>query len=258
MLVASLTLLGATILAVGFDEAEAAATADRGRTALSEPVVVHRALRLDGESALRLPERGGYFGTTDSFTVELWVRGAPPRGEQVVLGNMHYGGFGITWSDASLHLDRPTAWLNMSKVPGTGRAGYLLLRPARPWKTSTWTHLAFVCDVRRARLFVDGRAMAEGVRGGRLRPSDLPLYIGADSGSGGDAQHFFTGDVDDVRFSSVARYADDFTPPVRHEPDAFTTLLLDFEDPAAPYRDRSPLRHDVGVEGTPSTVASPR
>ncbi len=258
VLAGSLTLLVAVVLAVLLDESEASAAARSATPLSSHAPPVHRALRLDGASALRFPGRGSYLGKSGAFTVECWVRGAEPKGNQTVIGNRHFGGFALTWSTASLHLDRPTAWLNMSKVPGTARSGYLLLRPTRPWKTTRWTHLALVHEGRIARLFVNGRLSAEGIGGGRLRVSDLPLYIGADPTQDGSPEQFFTGEIDDVRISTIARYARDFTPPANHAADGFTSLLVDFEDPRNPFRDASPANHTAEVIGTPRIMDTPR
>jgi len=258
VLAGSLTLVVAVVLAVLLDESEASAAARNTTPHAAHAPPIHRALRLDGASALRLPGRGSYLGKSGAFTVECWVRGAEPTGNQTVVGNRHFGGLALTWSNASLHLDRPTAWLNMSKVPGTARSGYLLLRPTRPWKTTRWTHLAFVHEGRIARLFVDGRLSAEGIAGGRLRVSDLPLYIGADPTQTGSPEQFFTGEIDDVRISTIARYTKDFTPPANHAADEFTSLLVDFEAPRSPYRDASPANHVAEVIGTPRIIGTTR
>jgi len=259
LLVSAVTLLSAVLLVVLFEESEAAVVA-RTSGASGEPsaVTVHRALRLDGRSALSDPGRDQYVNRSGAFTAECWVRGGRPTGEQTVLGNRHYGGFGLTWSIASKRLDRLTGWLNMSDVPGTGHAGYLLLRPPQSWKTTTWTHVALVHDKGVARLFLNGTLRAEGVSGGRIRLSGMPLLVGADSTGTGDPEQFFTGEIDDVRISSVARYREDFSPPVRHVSDEHTALLLDFESSDEPFRDLSPAGRKTTVIGTPRAVTTTR
>ena len=47
-------------------------------------------------------------------------------------------------------------------------------------------------------------------------------------------------------------------PAERHEPDAHTSLLLDFEDRDQPYRDRSPASHAATIVGDPHVVTTSR
>ncbi len=172
-------------------------------------------LRLDGRSALRvdLPER------PDRFTLEAWVRSSAPKGRQGVLCNTESSGFGIFWSDAPSGESLPAGYLHAG-----GR--YARAQAPEPWDWARWTHLALVHDGETLTLFVDGRPAASSPTDGEPLHNALPLMVGADVNASSEAVSFWTGDIDEVRFSSVARYTGPFEPARRHEPDADTLLLL--------------------------------
>jgi hypothetical protein len=213
------------------------------------PAAPQGVLELDGESALRtlLMDVGGPGG---ELTVECRVRGGAPAGTSTLFGNRHFGGFGVTWAHEELAPERPTAWLGVTHVPGTRRRGYVLARATSPWDYDRWTHVAMTFDGELLRLWVDGRLAAEAVARGKRRASKRPLVIGADAAGEGVGQ-FFTGRIDDVRVSDVVRYHAQFDPPAGHAPDASTLLLLDFDDPDAPFADRSANARAVEPVGEP-------
>ena len=84
-----------------------------------------------------------------------------------------------------------------------------------------------------------------GILGGERRLERL----GADVARNGQGTSPFHGQLDEVRISTVARYADDFTPKRRFEPDAQTVLLLHMDDNQGPWlfdaspRGSHPIRH---------------
>ena len=90
-------------------------------------------------------------------------------------------------------------------------------------------HIAGVWDGEEARLYVNGvlagRAAGEGPR----RRNELPLVIGGDVDSKGAATRLFSGEINDVRLSKVARYQGErFTLPVRLLADDETIAVLEF------------------------------
>lgn len=249
LLSGALTLLAAAGLAAALSAVE------RGTVAAAEPPPFRgHALHLDGRSALRFADTGPLQAPDGRFTLECWVRGEPPERPASVAGNRHYGGFGLTWAQPELGLDRPTGWVNVSHVPGTQRPGYLLLRPVQPSRWESWHHLALTYDGRLARLFVDGEPVAETVGMGRARPSARPFFVGADPDAHGDAEDPFVGDIDGLRVSRVVRYTRRFTPAPDPAPDEQTSLLLDFEDGDDPFADRSPRHARPEVVGAPRRV----
>jgi len=89
-----------------------------------------------------------------------------------------------------------------------------------------WTHLAGVFDGQSVALFVNGRLADRRPCSGRRQRNELPLYLGADPNQQGAPTRALAGWLDEVRLSTGARYAGDFTPARRHEPDAETVLLF--------------------------------
>ncbi len=199
-------------------------------------------LRLDGRSALlvELPEH------PERLTVEVWVRGTPPRGRQGLLCNTDESGFAIFWSDAADGEALPMGFVHTGgdgrdERDGPNGGGYAAVGADRPWDFARWTHLALSYDGQKVRFFVNGRLTGETATSGPVTPNGLPLVIGADvdrsvesrgrnDGSGG-AVSFWKGDLDEVRVSRTGRYTADFTPARRLEQDADTVLLLNFDGP---------------------------
>jgi hypothetical protein len=87
--------------------------------------------------------------------------------------------------------------------------------------------VAGVFDGKELRLYVDGAIAAKAAGSGVRKRNQLPLFVGADPDGSGKPVDPFSGRIDEVRISSVARYVGDaFTPAVRHAPDVDTLLLL--------------------------------
>ena len=83
------------------------------------------------------------------------------------------------------------------------------------------THLALVFTGRQFRLYVDGKLSAQMDLGDlSLEKIKLPFTMSRN----------FTGEINEVRVSKAARYDNDFTPPLRFEPDADTLGLYHFDE----------------------------
>jgi hypothetical protein len=75
-------------------------------------------------------------------------------------------------------------------------------------------------------LFVNGREVAMKPGEGARKRNGLPLFIGADPNGRSEPTRPFSGRLDEIRLSRVARYAEVFEPVRRHEPDEQTVLLF--------------------------------
>ena len=83
------------------------------------------------------------------------------------------------------------------------------------------THVAAVYDSKNLTLFVDGKLVAQ-----KEIKEGFTTGVGRFSIGAGD----YWGLIDEVRVSRVARYAKDFTPARRFEPDADTLALYHFDE----------------------------
>jgi serine/threonine protein kinase/WD40 repeat protein len=93
-------------------------------------------------------------------------------------------------------------------------------------------HVAGVFDGRQIKLFVAGELTATSELAGEYIPSPYNLMIGASADPVG-YDNPFRGTIDEVRISSVARYAEDFTPlqlDERFEVDDDTLALYHFDE----------------------------
>jgi hypothetical protein len=173
------------------------------------------ALALDGEGAavrvpasqVVLPPRAG--------TLELWAcaDGAPGRQVLAQLGDA---------PQCALVLDGGRAAFVVALADGlaTARSSGDALPAGR------WRHIAGVHDGGEIRLYVDGALAARAPAVGPRRVDAGPLLVGAERDAHGRLAASFAGRLDDVRLSGSARYAGDFAPFARPQPDADTVLLL--------------------------------
>jgi hypothetical protein len=92
-----------------------------------------------------------------------------------------------------------------------------------------WTHYALVHDTELLRFFVDGHLAGQVHVPILTNHNGLPFFVGAEPTALGFPRSLFSGAVDEVRLSSVARYTAPFTPARQHERDADTLLLLHFD-----------------------------
>jgi serine/threonine protein kinase/WD40 repeat protein len=106
------------------------------------------------------------------------------------------------------------------------------------------THIAGVWDGKRMRLFVNGVPQTNIVETEEPAGSRYKMVIGGDFiESQEQAEHFFAGQVGEVRISKVARYTDDFTPAQRFETDADTVALYHFDE------GHGDILHDASANG---------
>jgi hypothetical protein len=109
--------------------------------------------------------------------------------------------------------------------------------------TGGWHHLACVFDQGELRIYFDGVLEFSYVPGGDLSPPIFSVFGGFNIGA---VNRDVEGSVDEVRYSSVARYGADFIPAQRHSPDCATVFLWHMDDaPGATAEDAGPDGHDL-------------
>lgn len=221
-----------------------------------EPSAVENdgALAFDGAGHVELPF--GYDGSTP-LTIEAWVRPAIARHNGVVSNfweddtNNRWRGLGIT-----TYQSKWTLGVSDGNRPHDFQAEESI-------RVGEWTHVAAQYDpappTPRAALFVNGTRVSD-ADGPQFVPSEYPFWIGADPGFAPAGQPPvgrvpMLGLIDEVRISRVIRYAEDFTPARRFEPDEQTLGLYHCDEPdPAVLRDASPrVQHGVvkGVKWLP-------
>lgn len=182
-------------------------------------------LALDGVDDALLVRAADLDVPDGAFTVEGWMNARAFTKRQGFLCRTESSEFGIFVNDGapefSVHLD--------------GR--YTTAEAREPQlRANTWHHVAGVFDGAEVRVYVDGRQVARRKGAGKRTKNDLPLVIGGDVGQGGAPGSFFPGEIDEVRVSSVARYAAErFEPARRYESDADTLLLLHMDGMSGPW-----------------------
>lgn len=105
-------------------------------------------------------------------------------------------------------------------------------------------HLAGVCENGEVCLYVDGKVQTGRARAqGKVEASAYPLMFRAQP----ESLVLFRGMVDEVRFSSTARYGDDSPPTRRLKPDEKTVFLFSFDEGIGDFIADSVVHRFVGV-----------
>ncbi|MDA1263751.1 MAG: metallophosphoesterase [Planctomycetota bacterium] len=179
------------------------------------------------------------------FTIEGWLK-ARSFGERVGLFcKTESSEFGVFVSGGSPHF--------ITHLDGEYRTAS---SDGAVLSTGTWHHVAGVYDGAEVRLYVDGQLTGKARASGKRTLRAIPLILGADVASNGSATSPFDGVIDEVRLSTVARYAgDSVTIPRRHAPDEHTHLLLHLDHKLGPWiYDDSPRQRHPRWSGNPQLV----
>ncbi len=198
-------------------------------------------LALDGSSAVRIdiPEQ------LERYTLECWVRGGEPKETVALLAKTESSAYGIFWSAASDSTELPTGFIGTTD-------GYLILPAAGAWDWNRWTHLALVFDGKKGTFYINGRPQAAQTTNATATHNRHPIYIGADPKHNGQPCRYFTGQIDEVRLSGVARYEGPFTPRNEFQRDDETVFLLHFDRTfGGLFPDDSGRNHHGWPSGTP-------
>ncbi len=215
------------------------------------------------------PERPADIGATD-FTVEFWMRALPGENNGVarcnendgwIYGNVifdrdifgagDYGDFGISLGGGRLVFGA-----------SVGSAGTTICSSERV-DDGTWRHVAAVRTLSGAmRLYVDGQLVSSAqsvsgdasYRNGRATnyPADPFIVLGAEKHDAGAQYPSFSGWLDELRLSNIARYSTAFLRPTApFIGDAYTVALYPFDEgPAGPCK--GAILDVSGASGGPS------
>lgn len=90
-----------------------------------------------------------------------------------------------------------------------------------------WHHIALVKSEEYLELFIDGVSNSKEAAENEVFSNDGTLFLGARLN---DSPVFFSGLIDEIRFSFIPRYAENFTPEKRLSADSSTTAVWHFEE----------------------------
>jgi hypothetical protein len=154
------------------------------------------------------------------FTLECWLQGHSFNGRRGLINKTESSEFGLFVSDGV-----PRFVVHLSGTYVEARASDVVLQ------TKRWYHIAGVFDGREVRLYLDGKLLAATPGSGKRGQNALPLLIGADVDHRGLPDSLFDGLIDEVRLSTVARYAAKVEKPLRRQnADQRTQLLLHLDE----------------------------
>ncbi len=177
------------------------------------PATPEQALHFTAEkTAISIPS-SAFDLPNGPFTVECWVRRDGDQRTAGLVAKMQSSDYGLI---ADNNIISFLAYVDDRYAAATAKA---------PIPANQWVHVAGVFDGARVALFLDGK-LADAVPAKGLRlTNELPLMIGSDPDAKSAPSRSFTGWIDEVRVSKIARYTADFQPARRFEPDAETVLL---------------------------------
>lgn len=233
---------------------ESSSSTDEGDGSESGEPVSDWALGFDGDDEAVTPETSAISLPT-TFTVETWVyRGDEPV-HGIIIDTRPLGG--------------SEGWVLFVGIPGDELEHQLVIGwfaedgttpglegPSLQGLSRGWHHLAVTRDAAGVtNMYVDGVQGASGMTTGGAAVQVSTLAVGRYKGGSPQGGLWFTGAVDDLHISSVARYAGDFTPS-RPEVDADSELLWRFDEGAGgtAFDDVQGLAlHLVGPQWVPRT-----
>lgn len=165
-------------------------------------------LKFDGDDYLGYTYTGDLHPSGD-FTWEAWLYPTTLNGFPTLMG---YGANGIallyhnTGGSIKIEMDKDGTGLDVNYSTGTSLT------------INTWQHLAVTRDGTNIRVFKDGTqiGVTQTLTGAPTTSRNLAIssYVHPSSGGGASPGNYFTGYMDDIRFTNgVARYTANFTAP---------------------------------------------
>lgn len=157
-----------------------------------------KALQLDGD--------GDYVSITDSaslelsssnFTIEGWIKPETVTGDSIIAAKWEntQGSWKLRISDGEIELD----------LSGDGTTT-TTVSSGSTISAQNWTHIAAQRKDNTISLFINGIKAVEGAFTGSVFDSTAALLIGAESNGVGGATNEFTGMIEELRISKIARY----------------------------------------------------
>jgi len=168
------------------------------------------------------------------ITVEAVVHPKSITGERTIIGNHHGNGLSLRMNNGYWEF-----------VIHNGKK-YVRSRSDEKITPEVPVHLTGICDGHSVRLYIDQQPQKQfSAWSGKHKASPLPLMIGADPDSEGQAQHHFEGSIHTIRISGVARDRVPIWKKVPFgKPDKFDAVYFDMHNiKDGTIHDRSSWKH---------------
>ncbi len=202
------------------------------------PNPVNYALEFDGKTShVSIPDLA--WDGIPKFTVEAWLQAPADQGNVNIItleGQGRYQLFRLGGSWAGGMVDPKEGQMDRVSV-GSSKSSHDQL-----------THVAYVVDGKQATLYENGVLRSQSA----VKLQDYGFVLPKRAGIGGAANkaYLFRGVIDEVRFSKVPRYEQNFTPQRRLDTDADTLALYHFDEGSGDIlRDSSGNNHHGKIVG---------
>jgi hypothetical protein len=187
----------------------------------------------DGKTRVIAPDSPS-LNITDELTMEAWVFPTATSGSAIIINKED------SWECA----------LQNNVLKAAIKAAEWAWHGGGEVKLNEWTHVAVSFDGKEHHTFVNGKYEASRPNAGKIQATNQTFHVGWRICCNNEP---FTGIIDEVRISNVARYQkkQDFKVPDREfEPDADTVVLYHFnEGKGAKASDASKHKNDGDVDG---------
>ena len=171
------------------------------------------------------------------FTAEMWVRHAHLHGQQLYLAR--HGGAG-RYTFGTLQ-GAPYAHFR----PANG--DWVRARAPRPLRVDVWHHVAFTCDRKFVRIFVDGVEKVKAAMSGHIAAGPKLTIVGHDTDPRPSQIRGFCGLMDEVRISNTARTK--FPKGPHKTKDPMPAYIRKAVKESARFLEPDPVVRDVTVTG---------
>lgn len=144
------------------------------------------------------------FNNTGPFTIDFWMRTASTAKQHLVRKGID-GAWSVIEYGLFINNNANKMTFQLSNNGGTGTT----LTSTTSVNDSAWHHIACTRIGNKFELYIDGASEANASQAITIKDGSTTLSIGGES----DATNMYTGWLDEVRISRVARWNANFTPP---------------------------------------------
>jgi len=168
-------------------------------------------LLLDGNSDyISTPDHDDFNVGSGDFTIDFWVRFNSVPGAGVY--SSFFAQFALGWINysVSLYYGGTEKWYFYYSTDGTSTQEILGLTSQTPL-AGVWYHIAVVRNGSNFDLYIDGQKQTTKSISGTIYNSTAVAMIGANNPA--SPTYYNYGYIDEFRFSNIARWTTNFTPP---------------------------------------------